>query len=95
MRVLPLQSRANVQEAMVCMFTSVRVGVEKPRTAFSGGEIAFLPSNALLCVFVKSVKSERPLNPIGRVENGIELFDSARLGDVIQIRLAQDATAQT
>ena len=95
MRVLPIQSRANVQEAMVCMFTTVRVGVEKPRTTFSAGEIAFLPSNALICVFVKNVQSDRPLNPVGRVDSGLELFDSIRLGDVIEIRQAQEATAQT
>lgn len=95
MRVLPIQSRANVQEAFVCMFTNVRVGVEKPRTTFSPGEIAFLPSNALLCVFVKNVQSDRPLNPIGNVDTGIELFDSVRLGDVIEIRQVQEATAQT
>ncbi len=95
MRVIPIESRANVQEAMVCMFTDVRVGVEKSRTTFSRGEIAFLPLNALICVFVKDVESDRPLNPIGKVEGGMKLFDSVRLGDVIEIRVSQEATVHT
>ncbi len=95
MRVLPIQSRANVQEAMVCMFTAVRVGVEKSRTTFARGEIAFLPSNALICLFVKDVESDRPLNPIGKVDDGMKLFDSVRLGDVIEIRVTQEATVHT
>lgn len=86
MRNLPLQSRANVQAAMVCMFSSVRVGVEKPRTAFLRGDLAFLASNALLCLFIKEASSDRPLNPIGKVEDEIHLFDSVRLGDVLELR---------
>lgn len=86
-RVLPVQSRANVNNAMVCAFTNVRVGVEKPRLSFKRGEVAFFPMNAVICFFTKDVKSERPLNPIGRVEDGIELFDSIRPGDVIELQL--------
>ncbi len=95
MRALPIQSRANVQEAMVCLFTSVRVGVEKARTSFSPGEVAFLPSNALICLFMKNVQSERPLNPIGRIDGGIGLVNSIKPGDVIELRLVQEATVQT
>jgi hypothetical protein len=95
MRVFPIQSRVNLQDAVVCMFTTVRVGVEKSRTTFSRGEIAFLPSNALICVFVKEVKSDMPLNPIGKVEDGMKLFDSVRLGDVIELRVPQEATVHT
>jgi hypothetical protein len=95
MRILPIQSRVNVQEAMVCMFTTVRVGVEKSRTTFARGEIAFLPSNALICVFVKNVKSDMPLNPIGKVEDGMKLFDSVKLGDVIELKMPQEATVHT
>lgn len=87
-RALPIESRVNIQsQVMVCLFTSVRVGVEKARTRYARGEVAFLPSGALICVFARDVESERPLNPIGRVEMGIEVFDRIRTGDVIRVGL--------
>ncbi len=87
-RELPLESRANVQpKAMVCLFTSIRVGVEKPRSKFARGDLAFLPSGALICIFGREVQSDKPLNPIGRVEEGEDIFDGVRSGDVIRLAL--------
>lgn len=84
--VLPLDSRVNVQRSMVCLFTSIRTGVEKPRTAFERGEVAFLASGGLLCFFLGASKSERPLNPVGKVDEGMETLDAIRLGDVVALR---------
>ena len=87
-RSLPLESRANVQpKTMVCLFTSVRVGVEKPRVKFARGDLAFLPSGALICIFAREVQSDKPLNPLGRVEEGEDVFDRVRSGDVIRLAL--------
>lgn len=85
LRAAPFDSRVNVQEAMVCLFTDLRVGVEKPRAQFSRGDVAFLPSGNLLCVFLKEVKSDRPLNPVGKVEGGLELFERVRPGDTVRL----------
>jgi len=83
LRSVPFDSRVNVQPAMVCLFTELRVGVEKPRLQFSKGDVAFLPSGGLLCVFLTDVKSDRPLNPLGSVESGFETFQSIKPGDVV------------
>ena len=88
----PFDSRVNLQPAMVCLFTDLRVGVEKPRAQFSRGDIAFLPAGGLICVFLGDAKSDRPLNPVGKVESGMETFDSIRRGDVVHLSLA-DAPA--
>ena len=66
----PFNSRVNLQPAMVCLLTELRVGVEKPRTLSARGDVAFLPSGSLLCVFLGDAKSDRPLNPVGKVESG-------------------------
>jgi hypothetical protein len=84
LRSFPLDSRANIQPAMVALFTDLRVGVEKPKVQFSRGDVAFLPSGGLICVFLAEVRSERPLNPLGKVEEGMELFDGLRAGDVVR-----------
>ena len=89
MRSLPLASRVALQPAMVCLFTQLVVGVEKPRNQFARGEVAFLPSGGLICVFLGDARSDRPLNPIGKVESGLESFDSMRPGDVVGVALAE------
>ncbi|MBI3858778.1 MAG: hypothetical protein HY296_00845 [Thaumarchaeota archaeon] len=84
-RELPIQGRATGQAQMVTMFTTLKVGVEKPRSTFERGDVAFLASGSLLCFFLKSASSDRPLNPIGKVESGIEVLENIRPGDVITL----------
>lgn len=84
-RSLPLSSRVTLQPAMVSLFTQLRIGVEKPRMKFARGDVAFLPSGGLICVFLGEAKSDRPLNPIGQVESGVELFDALKSGDVVNL----------
>ena len=91
LRELPLQGRVTVQPAMVTTFTNLKVGVEKPRLSFERGDVAFLPSGGLLCFFLKPAKSDRPLNLVGKLESGAELFDTARPGDVVTISKAASA----
>jgi uncharacterized protein len=86
LRSLPSDSRVTLQPAMVCLFTQLRVGVEKPRAQFIRGDVAFLPSGGLICVFLGEARSDRPLNPIGKVELGIEAFDAVRPGDVVSLK---------
>lgn len=91
LRTLPFDSRVNLQPAMVCLFTQLRVGVEKPRTQFTRGDVAFLPSGGLLCTFLGDARSDRPLNPVGKVEGGLDVLDAVRRGDVVRISLASQA----
>ncbi|QQG49036.1 MAG: hypothetical protein HY247_01605 [archaeon] len=91
LRALPLYGRTSIQPAMVCIFTDLRVGVEKPRTKFAKGDVALLASGGLVCVFLGDAASERPLNPVGKVEAGIEVFERLRLGDSLQISQAEVA----
>ena len=73
---------------MVCLFTDLRVGVEKPKAQFGRGDVALMAAGGLICVFVGDAKSDRPLNPVGKVESGMETFDAIRRGDVVRITLA-------
>jgi hypothetical protein len=91
LRTLPFDSRVTLQPAMVCLFTQLKVGVEKPRAQFARGDVAFLASGGLVCVFLGQASSSRPLNPLGKVESGLERFDAARPGDVVRVSLAGSA----
>jgi len=83
---LPLASRAQVYSgAMVTLLTKIKIGVEKQRLDFSKGDVAFLAANGSICVFLANAKSQRPLNPIGKVEEGIEVLQKAASGDVVEV----------
>jgi uncharacterized protein len=82
---LPLDSRVNIQQGMVSMFTTIKVGVEKPKLSFVKGDIAFLASGGLLCLFTSDAKSAVPLNPVGKVDSGLEVLTALRPGDVIRL----------
>ena len=95
-RSLPILGRVTVfPRIMVCVLTGIRTGVEKQRYEYTKGEVAFLPVNGSLCFMLTSTKSERPLNPVGKIEKGIELLERAGPGDVMEIQLVHEATAQT
>lgn len=94
---LPLSSRAAVyQGAMVTLLTQIKTGVEKPRTDYSAGDVAFLAANGSICIFLANAKSQRPLSPLGKVESGLEVVRTAVAGDVVVISAAaQEAAVQT
>jgi hypothetical protein len=91
LRIIPFDSRVSLQEPMVCLLTQLRVGVEKPRTQFVKGDVAFLASGGLVCIFLGDARSDRPLNPVGKVEGGMETFEAIRRGDVVRLALSGPA----
>ncbi len=74
---------------MRCLFTPLKVGVEKPRTSFVIGDVAFLASGGLICVFVQEARSDRPLNPLGKVEERLDLFEGTKPGDTVRLSLSE------
>ncbi|MBI3116646.1 MAG: hypothetical protein HYZ12_04830, partial [Thaumarchaeota archaeon] len=68
-------------------------GVEKQKYEFSKSDVAFVPSTSSVCFFLSNAKSERPLNPVGRIEEGLEKLERASAGDIIELKaIRQDAT---
>lgn len=94
---LPLASRVMVYPGMVTLLTKIRTGVEKQRTEFARGDVALLAATGSICIFLRNAKSERPLNPVGRIEEGLEALEAVVPGDVVQIAAAsaQEAGVQT
>ena len=70
---------------MVNLLTKIKIGVEKQRTEFSKGDVAFLAANGSICFFLANVKSQRPLNPVGKVEEGLDVLQKVGGGDVMEI----------
>lgn len=90
----PLASRAMVYSgAMITLLTTIKIGVEKQRLEFSKGDIAFLAANGSICIFLANAKSERPLNPVGKIEEGLDVLQKVTAGDVVEITPPSAQTA--
>ncbi len=91
----PLVGRVILFPRTVCIITGIRTGVEKQRYEYTRGDVVFLAASGLLCFVLGNTKSDRPLNPVGKLEKGAELLEKAMPGDVLEIRKSQDAAEQT
>jgi len=91
---LPVASRAQVYPgAMITLLTKIKIGVEKQRLEFSKGDVAFLAANGSICIFLANAKSQRPLNPVGKVEDGLDVLQKTASGDVLEISAANAQAA--
>jgi len=90
----PVSARAQIYPgAMITLLTKIKIGVEKQRLEFSKGDVAFLAANGSICIFLANAKSQRPLNPVGKVEEGLEVLQRATTGDVVEISAATTQAA--
>lgn len=92
-RELPISSRVTIYpKVMICALTGLRLGVEKQKYEFSKGDVAFVPATSSICFFFSNAKSDRPLNPIGKIEEGLETLEGASAGDVIELKIISQNT---
>lgn len=83
---VPFMGRINLYErSFAYILTSVITGEEKARKEFKRGEIAFMPAGCMLCFFLHETKSYKPMNPLGELVQGLDVLESSRRGDSIQI----------
>ncbi|MGH1521333.1 MAG: cyclophilin-like family protein, partial [Nitrosopumilus sp.] len=65
MRSLPLEGHAHQLGQNILYFeTNVDSGIERSRSEFKKGDIAYLPSSGSICFFKDNVKSAKKMTPI-------------------------------
>ena len=76
MRSLPLEGNSHLLGKSIVYFeTSVDSGIERARSEFKKGDVAFLPSTGSFCFFVGNVESAKTMTPIGKFkDDNDELF---------------------
>ena len=67
------------------MGTSVAGALERPKKIFQRGEVAFSPPGGMVCFFLSDVSPGRPMTPLGIVESGIDVLESAESGGPIRL----------
>ena len=86
MRSLPLEGHAHLLGKSILYFeTSVDSGIERSRTEFKKGDVAFLPSTGSICFFQSDAVFAKSMTPIGKLVENIDALKDVKSGDVFSI----------
>jgi len=86
MRSLPLEGNSHLLGKSIVYFeTSVDSGIERARSEFKKGDVAFLPSTGSLCFFVGNAESAKTMTLIGKFFDEKDELKNVKPGDVLRI----------
>ena len=85
MRMLPLSGNAHQMGKSIVYFeTNLNSGIERKKTDFRRGDIAFLPAEGSICFYVDDVYDGKPMTPIGRTDE-IEKLNVVKSSDILSL----------
>ena len=76
--ILPLNTRTSPAMGFVSIIVGIKRGTEKPVDQVKAGTIGYWPRGDAITIYPKDVKPYGPVNRIGVVEEGLELFNGLR-----------------
>ncbi|NQV39706.1 MAG: hypothetical protein HQ505_04095 [Nitrosopumilus sp.] len=86
MRSLPLEGHAHLLGKSILYFESnIDSGIERSRTEFKKGDVAFLPSTGSLCFFLNDTVFTKTMTLIGKLSENIDALKDVKSGDVLCI----------
>ena len=84
-RMLPLKGNAHQMGKSILYFeTSINSGIERKKTDFKKGDIAFLPTEGCICFYIDDVHAGKPMTPIGKI-NEIEKLIGVKSSDILSL----------
>ena len=84
-RMLPLSGNVHQMGKSIIYFeTNINSGIERKKTDFKRGDIAFLPTEGSICFYISDVSSRKPMTPIGKI-NEIEKLTLVKPSDVLSL----------
>jgi len=85
MRSLPLEGHAHMLGKSIAYFeTTIDSGIERSRTEFKKGDVAFLSSTGSICFFIEDSEPGKTMTPIGKIEN-VDDLKNLKPGDVFSL----------
>lgn len=84
---MPIHGRATrLNENTINILAQLSSGAEKNRTKFSKGQIAVLPLNGSISIFLNDVPSTPRMSLIGNITSNLEILNKIGPGDIISIK---------
>ena len=85
MRTLPLSGNVHQMGKSIVYFeTKINSGIERKKTDFKSGDIAFLPTEGSICFYINDVYDGKPMTPIGKI-NEIEKLNVVKPSDILSL----------
>jgi len=88
LRRMPIEGRVARWKDEVYFEAGISMGLEKPKSKVETGTIAFWPMGSAVCVFYGQTQPYSPVNVIGVVKSGIEIFKDVATGAKIRMERA-------
>ena len=85
-RMLPLEGNVHQMGRSIMYFeTGINSGIERKRTDFKKGDIAFLPTEGSICFYMDNISDGKPMTIIGKIIDNIEKLSGIKSGDVLSL----------
>jgi len=85
-RMLPLEGNAHQMGRSIMYFeTGINSGIERKRTDFKKGDIAFLPTEGSICFYIDDISDGKPMTIIGKIIDDIEKLNGIKSSDVLSL----------
>ena len=83
-KMLPLEGNMHQMGRSIIYFeTEINSGIERKRTDFKKGDIAFLPTEGSICFYMDDISDGKPMTIIGKIIDGIEKLSGIKSGDIL------------
>jgi len=85
-RLLPLEGNAHLLGKSIAYFeTPIDSGIERPKSNFKKGDIAFLPVEGSICFFVADSEPGKKMTPLGKITSNVDALKEVKSGDVFSL----------
>ena len=85
-RMLPLKGNVHqMGQSIVYFETKINSGVERKRTDFKKGDIAFLPTEGSICFYLDDIFAGKQMTVIGKMIDGINKLKTVKPSDVLSL----------
>ncbi len=89
--LLPLRGRISISNAQLYFEVPLKMGYEKAVSKVREGDVAYWPFGSSLCFFKKEMQPYRPMNLVGKMISGTELFQNVVSGTPVKIERSSEA----
>ena len=85
-RMLPLKGNAHhMGQSVVYFETRINSGIERKRTDFKKGDIAFLPTEGCICFYLDDVFAGKQMTIIGKMMDDVDKLKTVKPSDVLSL----------
>ena len=85
-RMLPLKGNVHQMGRSIMYFeTGINSGIERKRTDFKKGDIAFLPTEGSICFYMDDISDGKSMTIIGKIIDDIERLNGIKSSDILSL----------